>query len=98
MLVFPRFYKEINETYCCAPGTEFGSCTDNHTDFTFYYENHDYTVHINDVPYTVKSCRVSKVPFNRPWPGKQRSADQTELAGFVYFYGDEKVTIKVRNP
>ena len=97
MLVFPRFYKEINETYCCAPGTEFGGCTDNHSDFTFYYENHDYTVHINDVPYTVKSCRVSKFPFNRPWPGKQRSADQTELAGFVCFYGDEQVTVKVSN-
>ena len=59
MLVFPRFYKEINETYCCAPGTEFGSCTDNHTDFTFYYENPDFTVRVNDIPCTVKSCRVS---------------------------------------
>lgn len=97
MLSFPHFYKNINDNYCCEPGLEFCGCTDNYTDFTFYYENPDYTVLVNDIPCTVKSCRVSKHPYNRPWPGKQRSADQTELAGFAYFYGDEQVTIRVSN-
>ena len=97
MLVIPRFYKAIDGTYCCEPGCEYGNYTDNNSDFTFYYENPDYTVFINDIECKVKSCRVSAVPFNRPWPGKQRSTDQTELAGFVCFYGDEQVTIKVKN-
>lgn len=97
MLVIPRFYKAVADNYCCEPGCEYGNFTDNKSDFTFYYENPDYTVFINDIACTVNSCRVSALPFNRPWPGKQRTADQTELAGFIRFYGDEIVTLKVRN-
>ena len=40
-------------------------------------------VFVNGVQAAVQCCRVSAMPFNRFWPGHQRTLDQTELAGFV---------------
>ena len=31
----------------------------------------------------VNEARVSKIPFNRAWPGKQRDISQTEMSYFV---------------
>ncbi len=57
----------------------------------------DYRLAVNGAPCPVRECRVSAMPFNRPFPGKdrQRSLDQTELAGFAHFYSDEAVRIAV---
>ena len=43
----------------------------------------------------VHEVRVSAVPFNRHWPGKQRSTDQTEIAALVAFGIDSPVNINV---
>ena len=40
-------------------------------------------------------ARVSAMPFNRSWPGHQRSEEQTELVGFVSFEADEAVSMTV---
>ena len=42
-----------------------------------------YTVYMDGTLQTVHACRVSAVPFNRSWPGHQRTLDQTETAYFV---------------
>ena len=42
-----------------------------------------YTVYMDGTLQTVHECRVSAVPFNRSWPGHQRTLDQTETAYFV---------------
>ncbi len=61
-----------------TPQTEF-SCT-------------DYTVTVNDIPATLDSARASAVPYNRRWPGHQRTLDQTELINFLSLTHDEPVT------
>ena len=58
--------------------------------------NDDYEVTVNSIKCDVKECRVSAIPFNRVWPGKQRSKDQTELASFITFSADEEVTLNVK--
>ena len=59
-------------------------------------KSNDYVVTINGEECFVHSCRVSAIPFNTLWPGHQRPKDQTELASFITFYGDEAVTLKVK--
>lgn len=57
----------------------------------------DYEVAVDGEAAPVWSCRVSAIPFNRMWPGYQRSLDQTELAGFATWETDaEKVKIVVK--
>lgn len=58
--------------------------------------NTDFDVTINGLPCEVKHCRVSALPFNRPWPGFQRDLNQSEDAGFIAFSADEAVELRVR--
>ena len=41
----------------------------------------------------VHEARVSAVPFNRRWPGHQRTIDQTEVAYFAALEADEPVEL-----
>lgn len=41
-------------------------------------------------------CDVSAVPFNRVWPGHQRSFSQTEKAAYVMLGNDGKTVLKIR--
>lgn len=55
----------------------------------------DYRVFVNGEEVPVYTCRISKMPFNRPWPGYQRAIDQTEVASFVNIISDEAIDVKV---
>ena len=58
-------------------------------------EFNEVKVTLNGTAVQVHGSRESAVPFNRVWPGKQRTLDQTEMAGFVNFAADEAVVVKV---
>ena len=62
----------------------------------FKLYNDDYTVEINGKEYKTRDCRVSAMPFNRPWPGHQREFDQSESAAFISIYSNEAVTLRVK--
>lgn len=53
-------------------------------------------VWLNGREMPVHEARVSAMPFNRRWPGHQRSMDQSEIATFVSFEMDEPVEISVK--
>ena len=54
-----------------------------------------YTCFIENKELTVHEARVSAIPYNTVWPGKQRPLDQTEEAYFVSFDISEKTTLCV---
>lgn len=56
----------------------------------------DFKVEWENKNIDVYSCDVSAYPFNRVWPGKQRSFDQTERASFVSFGSDGEVTLEIK--
>ncbi len=55
----------------------------------------DYEIFLNGEPCEAVFTRVSAIPFNRPWPGKQRPIDQTELASYISFAADEEVEVTI---
>lgn len=58
--------------------------------------SHDaYTVKINGKEAELNTARVSAFPFNRRWPGKQRSADQSELVNFISLETDEELSFEI---
>lgn len=54
-----------------------------------------YNVFVNGKNIETQTARVSAVPMNRVWSGKQRPQDQTEIAYFVNFDMDSSAHIKV---
>ncbi len=56
----------------------------------------DYRVFVNGKEVPVYTCRVSAYPFNRPWPGYQRSTEQAENASFVNLVSDEELKIEIQ--
>ena len=55
----------------------------------------DYRVYVNGKEIPVYTCRISKYPFNRIWPGFQRPFEQSEGASFVNIVSDEELNIEV---
>lgn len=56
----------------------------------------DYHVWAGDEEIPVYTCRISRYPFNTPWPGHQRPLDQSELCSYINLVGDEEVTLQIR--
>ena len=58
---------------------------------------HDgYEVKVNGTAVKLDAARVSAIPFNRRWPGHQRTLDQTEMVNFLSVAMDEPVTFEIR--
>lgn len=71
---------------------------DNYKKSSFKYKepiSKDFKVKLNGEEIPVYTCRISKIPFNRPWPGYQRGIDQTELVSFVNIVSDEEINLEV---
>ena len=56
----------------------------------------DYAVTVNGAHVGTNTARVSRVPFNRRWPGHQRSIDQSEAIQFLSLEADEALTFEIR--
>ena len=57
---------------------------------------HDgYDVKVNGKLVALDAARVSAIPFNRRWPGHQRTMDQTEMINFLSLATDEPVTFEI---
>ena len=54
-----------------------------------------YEVKINGQKVVLDTARVSKEPFNRRWPGHQRSMDQSELINFLCLEADEPIEFEI---
>ena len=61
---------------------------------TALYEKH-YDIKINGISVQPDTARVSRVPYNRRWPGHQRDKSQTELVNFLSLSFDEPVTFEI---
>ena len=53
------------------------------------------SVAVNGIPARTPAVRVSSMPYNTAWPGRQRPFDQTEMAPVLSFSADEPVTVTV---
>lgn len=54
-----------------------------------------YKVRINGKEAALNRARVSACPYNRRWPGHQRSIDQTEMIDFLSMEADGPVEIEI---
>lgn len=53
----------------------------------------DFSITLNNNKASAVKTRVSAMPFNRSWPGKQRPLEQTEIASYISFESDSDVEI-----
>ena len=63
---------------------------------TTYLSCDDYEIAVDGACAMPDTARVSAYPFNRRWPGYQRSKSQTELVNFLSLALDGPVTFTVR--
>ena len=56
-----------------------------------------YKVKVNGQCCKVEEIRVSAIPFNRTWPGKQRDIGQSEIAYMVRIFDDGPVDIEIES-
>ncbi len=63
------------------------------TETELKYEGYEVT--INGQKVDLDTARVSKMPFNRRWPGHQRSKDQSELINFLCLESNEKLEFEI---
>ena len=54
-----------------------------------------YSVSIGGQALPARYCRVSAMPYNTVWPGRQRPIDQTEEAAFVNFRTDGPAELEI---
>lgn len=54
-----------------------------------------FKIFINGKEICIYDARVSRFPFNRHWPGHQRTLDQTLESGFITFDVAEKTAVKI---
>ena len=96
MLKIPVYNPVSNGIYTSFAKGEFAEFSEDTDEVVFTPLNREYSVTLNGKPIEVRQCRVSAMPFNRPWPGKQRAFSQSESAGFISFESDEKVEVRVK--
>ena len=89
----PRTYRD--KIFVAFAKHEFGKFAPDSDETVFRLEHTGYRVTVNGQKCEARSCRVSALPFNRPWPGKQRPFSQSEEAAYVAFCADEAVTLRV---
>ena len=58
------------------------------------YQN-AYRVKVNGTEVPLNTARVSAMPFNRRWPGHQRSQEQSERISFLSMASDECLTFEI---
>ena len=56
-----------------------------------------YQVKVNGKVYQTEQIRVSAIPFNRTWPGKQRDVSQSEIAYMVRIFDEESVNVEIES-
>ena len=54
-----------------------------------------YSVKVNGRTVNTDTARVSAMPYNRRWPGHQRSLDQTEVIQFLSMEADEPLNFEI---
>lgn len=97
MIKIPKINFRNNECFACLGRTRYKDYATDTDNVIYKVKNDNFSVTINDIDCEVRECRVSAVPYNRPWPGKQRQYSQTESAGFISFSADESVTLRVKS-
>ncbi len=68
MLVIPKFKTVSDGLFVAFGKTEFGEFAKDTDETAFKLLNDNFDVTINGENCEVRECRVSGVPFNRPWP------------------------------
>ena len=96
MIQIPKVRYTSNGQYVCLGRTEFASFATDTEEVIYRAISSEFSATLNGIPCEVRECRVSAMPFNRPWPGKQRPYDQSEWAGFLSFSADEAVELRVK--